>query len=262
MLNWNVNKAGLSRAPLWEVFRHEDPDIALLQELRELPTWVEDCYACHLVTPRYFGGQHAPFCTAILSKWSLDTSSCLSSELDWVNAIHRERCGWIVECQVTGESGDRFHVVSVHSPAFAVPRESLSGLDVSVIKLKNNPDVWFTEILWSLLSSADVGDSTNWIIAGDFNSSLLLDMPKDRGNSEVVGRMNDLGFVDGLSRHNGRPVPTFQHSRGSVEHQLDYCYLNRPMLKRLVRATVLTQGEVFGPTPRLSDHLPVLCEFA
>ena len=262
VLSWNVNKAGPSRTQLWEIFRREDPDIALLQELRELPPWVEDRYACHLVAPRYFGGHRAPFSTAILSKWPVDASPFLSSELDWVNAIHRERHGWIMECQVTREAGERFHVVSVHSPAFPIPRESLTGVDVSAIKLKNNPDVWFTEVLWSLLAHADLGDGTNWIVAGDFNSSLLLDVPRDRGNGQVVERMNGLGFVDGLSRHNGRPVPTFQHSRGSVDHQLDYCYVNRPMLEHLVRATVLSQGEVFDPTPRLSDHLPVLCEFA
>ena len=107
-----------------------------------------------------------------------------------------------------------------------------------------------------------MGEHTNWIVGGDFNSSLLLDIPKDRGNGEVVQRMNSLGLVDGLSLRNGGVVPTFQHSSGSIDHQLDYVYLNKPMVDRLTRATVLPPSEVFGPTPRLSDHLPVLCEFA
>ena len=56
-------------------------------------------------------------------------------------------------------------------------------------------------------------------------------------------------------------VPTFQHTSGHVEHQLDYCYLNAPMLQRLNRAGVPGHEQVFGPTPRLSDHLPIVCEF-
>lgn len=226
-----------------------------------LPCWVEGRYQCHVVRPRFFDGRFAPFRTAILSKWPLSTSSFLSSKLDWVRAIQRDQCGWLVEGQIVRDTGDRFHVVSVHSPAFHVPSESLGGVDVSEIKLKNNPHVWFTEILWSLLSEAHISDGSNWIVAGDFNSSILFDKPKDRGNGEIVGRMNRLGLVDGLSHHRQAPVPTFQHTGGSVEHQLDYCYLSRPMLKRLARATVLTEGEVFGSSPRLSDHLPVLCEF-
>ena len=147
VLSWNVNRAGLARRLLWETIRREDPDIALLQEVGALPSWVSEHYACHLVTPRYFGGQDAPFSTGALSKWPVETSSFLSSEFDWVNTIHLERPGWIVECRVGPEMGNPVHVVSVHSPAFPVPRRSLVGVDTSVIKLKNNRDVWFTEIL-------------------------------------------------------------------------------------------------------------------
>ena len=46
-----------------------------------------------------------------------------------------------------------------------------------------------------------------------------------------------------------------------VDHQLDYCYVNVPMLERLRRARVLSHEEVFDPKPRLSDHLPIVCEF-
>ncbi len=261
VLSWNVNGAGRSNSRLWDAFCREDPDIALLQELGGLPSCVENRYCCHLVRPRYFHGGFARFHTAILSKWPLETSSFLSSRLDWVNAIQGKQRGWLVEGQIAGDTGDQFHVVSVHSPAWPIPRESLKGVDATEIKLENNPDVWFTEILWSLLSEAHAGDRSNWIVAGDFNSSILFDKPRDRGNCEIVKRMNHLGLVDGLGHHQQARVPTFRHSSGSVNHQLDYCYLSKPMLKRLVRATVLTEREVFGPEPRLSDHLPVLCEF-
>ena len=108
-----------------------------------------------------------------------------------------------------------------------------------------------------------VGSDTNWIVGGDFNVSVLFDVPKDRGNRETLRRLNRLRLTDCLSHTQGGPgaVPTFQHTSKTVEHQLDYCFVSPAMLKRLTRARVPTHEEVFGRKPRLSDHLPILCEF-
>ena len=77
----------------------------------------------------------------------------------------------------------------------------LDGMDVSavIVKLKNNPKLWFTEILWSLLKNAGITDDTNWIVGGDFNSSVKFDEPRNRGNREIVERMTKLGLTDCLS---------------------------------------------------------------
>ena len=159
------------------------------------------------------------------------------------------------------KSGERFRVVSVHSPAFFVPRDQYADVDVSGIKLPENPELWFTEILWALLRSSAISRDTNWIVAGDFNSSVLFDKPRDRGNWRIGKRLNSLGLADCLKHCHFGPVPTFQHSGGSVRHQLDYCYVNAPMLERLTQARVPSREEVFDRKPRLSDHLPILCEF-
>ena len=97
--------------------------------------------------------------------------------------------------------------------------------------------------------------------AVDFNSSLLSDVAVDKGNRDIVDRMNALGFTDCLSHYHGEPVPTFQHRDGWVLHQIDYCYANRPTLDRLVDAPVLSQAEGFDRVERLSDHLSILCDF-
>ena len=39
------------------------------------------------------------------------------------------------------------------------------------------------------------------------------------------------------------------------------CYVNAPMWERLTLARVPGHEEVFYRKPRLSDHLPILCEF-
>ena len=87
-------------------------------------------------------------------------------------------------------------------------RRAASGSD-QAIKLKNNPKLWFTEILWSFLRNANLGDDTNW----------------------------------------------------KVEDQLDYLYVNAPLLKRLKNARVPLREEVFDVNPRLIDHLPIVCKF-
>ena len=56
-------------------------------------------------------------------------------------------------------------------------------------------------------------------------------------------------------------MPTFQHSSKAIEDQLDYLYVNAPLLDRLKNARVPGHEEVFGTEPRLSDHLPIVCEF-
>ncbi len=261
LLTWNVNGAGESRRDLWEMIRREDADIVLLQEVVKIPKSIRKRYQCHLVSPRYFGGHNAPFSSAVLSKGLIDATPYLASELPWINRIQTDRYGWIIGCETALDSGERFRVVAVHSPAFAIPRDEWTEVDASGIKLTNNLQLWFTEILWSLLCGAAIWDDTNWIVGGDFNSSVLFDEPRDRGNREVIERLKALGLTDCLSHRHGGPVPTFQHSTKTVDHQLDYCYVNAPMLARLAEARVPSREEVFDRKPRLSDHLPILCEF-
>ena len=261
VITWNVNKGAEFRPRLWEMVQREDPDIVLLQEVNGIPGWIRDRYQCHWITPRYFEGYHAPSSTAVLSKGLIDATPYLESELEWVNRIHRNSYGWIVGCKTTLDSGERFRVVSVYSAAFPIPRDQWADVDASGVKLRNHPELWFTEILWALLRRADISDEANWIVGGDFNSSVLFDQPKDTGNREIIERLNALGLTDCLSHSHAGPVPTFQHSSKTVDHQLDYCYVNAPMLKRLRDARVPSYEEVFSGTPRLSDHLPIVCEF-
>ena len=261
VLTWNVNRASESRTSLWEAVRREEADIVLLQEVRGVPADLQSSYNCRMVRPRYFVGGDAPFATAILSRWEMDTRPFLTSQLGWVNDIQTQHHGWILESEVTTGLGTTLRVVSVHSPAGRIPKERLQGAQVEGIKLPNNPRLWITEILWALLRDSDTPEETNWVVGGDFNSSVLFDHPRDRGNGEIIRRMNALGLTDCLSHYRDGDVPTFRHSGGSITHQLDYCYVSAGLLERLRSARVLSHQEVFGPTPKLSDHLPIVCEF-
>ena len=261
VITWNVKGAN-AQNPAWELLKREAPDIALLQEVGSLPVWIQNSYQIHQVSARFFAGHHAKFSTVILSLWPLKTSRFLNSSLDWVNRIHREREGWIVECETIPDNAEPLRLVSVHSPAWPIPKDTLNDIDISPIQLENNPDLWFTEILWSLLRNENFGDNVQWIVGGDFNTSVLFDKPKDRGNRMVISRLNELGLIDCLGKFNSEPVPTFRHPGRSVRHQLDYSYVNEPLLKRCVRANVPDRSEIFDHKPKmLSDHLPIICEF-
>lgn len=256
-----MNRAGASREAVWELIEHEGADIVLLQEVTGIPNGLLNTYQCHLITPRYFEGHHAPFSTAILSKGMIDAAPFLKSNLEWVNRIHAECHGWIVGCETELVSGGRFRVLSVHSPAGPIPSDRWPPPDAAGIKLTNNPDLWFTEILWSLMRDTKEIDDGNWIVGGDFNASVLFDSPKDRGNRQVLQRLKSIGLTECLSSHCGAPVPTFMDTQKSVKHQLDYCFVGDSMARRLVRARVPCRSSVFTQSPRLSDHLPVVCEF-
>ena len=261
VLTWNVKYASTYSAA-WEFLKREAPDIALLQEVTKLPDWILDSYNNHQVYPRFFSGARAKYSNVILSIWPINNARFLNSSLDWVNDIHRTRPGWILECETIPEAGDPIRLVSIHSPAFPVPKDTYKGIDTSSIQLKNNPDLWFTEILWSLLCNEAIDDGVRWIVGGDFNTSVLFDKPKDRGNRMVIERMNELGLTDCLSHFKHKPVPTYKPPVGSVIHQLDYCYVNEPLMQRFDGARVPDQSEIFESKPKmLSDHLPIICEF-
>lgn len=171
--------------------------------------------------------------------------------------------GNLVAAEVALESGERFKVMSVYCPAWPVDPERLQGVDVSAVKLENNPDMWCTELMWAALCNERL-DGVPWIVGGDLNSSPTFDwMWADgpRGNKEVQQRMDKLGFVECLRHAEGCLTPTFRNPKGGkIIHQLDHLYVPKALIERLTACSVGDPKEVFDKS--LSDHLPILADFA
>jgi exonuclease III len=162
-------------------------------------------------------------------------------------------------------------VISVYSPAWPVDKERLKEIDVSQIKSSStNPDVWGTDVLWDALRNAAVMGA-EWVVGGDFNSSETFDCEwqdtndrrfgiRSSGNAATLERMRRLGFTECLRRSKEDPIiPTFRHSRGGIEHQIDHLFVSKGLSSRLDKCTVGDQLVIFGKS--LSDHLPIIADF-
>jgi len=178
--------------------------------------------------------------------------------------------GNFISCIVQPANQKAMNVVSVYCPAWPVETSRLKGIDVSPVKLKLNPNIWPTEIIWSALRKT-VSNNERWIVGGDYNSSETFDADWQRkngvrtglvshGNKEVRDRMYSLGFKECLYEYSGKLVPTFQNVHPKkVIHQLDHLFVTANLYSQLERCVVGDMSIVFGKS--LSDHLPIIADF-
>lgn len=281
VMTWNMDAATHCKnttlsATKWRTLLELSPDIAMLQEVNNVPDCLTACY--HVVYERgsFFGCGKATFGTALIAKrgkWTIGGEAKMESKHDWVNAVQREFPGWLVGHEIINSaSGKRIHAASVHSPASPVwPIEDgcdllnniMACVDIAPIKLDNFDQIWFTQILCSLLkgNGTGVADDADWIVAGDFNSSVLL-QPKKKGAAAIIKLINDLGLRDCIFESFGEHVPTYRakaKKAGPASHQLDYVYVSKALFKRLTKVLVVRGARANGQ--KISDHFPVVCDF-
>jgi len=72
--------------------------------------------------------------------------------------------------------------------------------------------------------------------------------------------MHQLGLTECLRyASNGNITPTFRHSRGAVDHQLDHLFVSNALHSKLESGVVGEQALIFGKA--VSDHLPIIGDF-
>ena len=257
ILCWNVRRASV-RSRAWELFAEISPDLAVLQEVSGVPIFVAAEY--QFVMRQASGNR---FNTAILTRGSMGQPIQLSSRWDWVNRELLFFQGNLVAHAVT-VLGQEYRVLSVYSPAWPVDPERLREVDVEPVKLKLNPKVWITELLWAALLDRDTADASPWVVGGDLNASETFDYMwpgGPRGNREILDRMSDLGFVECLRKSHGALVPTFRNpSDGRIVHQMDHLFVSGLLTTTLTRCSTGEHARVFEA--KLSDHLPIVAELS
>lgn len=270
IITWNVHGA-LRDSPLWDWLLDSQPDIALLQEIGSVPNRVTDGFDCLTKQAAGKSGRPQRFRTGVFVRGKIVKEIVLSSEHDWVTRELEFFKGNFVSCTVQMKDQGSFSVISVYSPAWPVNKERLNQIDVSRIKsASTNPDVWGTDILWDALRNT-AGNDAEWVVGGDFNSSETFDCDwQDRndrrfgirssGNAATLERMRQLGFTECLRRTKEAPIiPTFRHSKGGIDHQIDHLFVSSGLSHRLDKCAVGGQSVIFGKS--LSDHLPIIADF-
>jgi len=268
IITWNIHGAN-EKSNVWNFLSGLDADIIMLQEVVNMPQEIIDKYNVLSRVAIYKTGKPQRFSTAVLSKGKITNDIILSSDYDWVNRELDFFKGNFIGCTTQCPNQDKLNIISVYSPAWPVNKDRLQGIDVSEIKLKLNPDVWATEILWAALKNAELKNSY-WIVGGDFNSSETFDKEwqikngktyglQSTGNKEILDRMVNLGFTECLRKYNnGKIIPTFKHSKGEIAHQMDHLFVTKGLITKLNNCVVGDQSIVFD---KLSDHLPIIADF-
>jgi endonuclease/exonuclease/phosphatase family metal-dependent hydrolase len=247
----------------WDYFLENKPDVALLQEVAAIPVRVSEQFAFPSGPAMGRYGKPQKFSTAILVHGQVGPVIPIVGPLDWVNAELELFGGNLLARVVKPDKLQKLNVVSVHSPAWPVDRARLAGLDVSAVKLTQNPDVWVADLIWASLLHQPPAPHDPWIIAGDFNTSETFDLwpGGPRGNREYLDRMASLGLVECLRQAQGALTPTFRNPRRrAVKHQMDHLFTTRVLTDRLRSCDTGSREQVFGGG--LSDHLPIIAEFS
>jgi endonuclease/exonuclease/phosphatase family metal-dependent hydrolase len=74
--------------------------------------------------------------------------------------------------------------------------------------------------------------------------------------------MAALGLVECLRCAKGLLTPTFRNTQGgAIRHQMDHLFVTQALAERLTACDTGSRERVFGSSPPLSDHLPIVADF-
>ncbi len=225
-----------------------------------MPEAITNKYCFKIKKARKPNAQDQKFGTAILVKGEILEEIQFSSDIDWVAKEIDYYKGNILGFKVNTEEYRNLNVVSVYSPAWPIEPERIKDVDVSGVKLDQNPDVWLTEILWKALQNKRIMDEDDWVVAGDLNSSPTFDIKwKPRGNDQIMRRMEELGFYECLKGFHNAIVPTYRTPTGFIEDQLDHLFVSQNIKKHLQNCYVGSR-DLFKHS--VSDHLPIIAQLS
>ena len=258
IVTWNMRRA-TQKSVAWDYLQQLEPEVAFLQEVNSIPESTRSAFSVYSLPAVSKSGKVQTFQTVILSKYPFVGDLDLSSRVAWVNDAREFFRGNIIAKSIK-VNNQKLNLVNAYSPAWIVPDTFTAGVDVTGVKLEQNPHVWATEILWKCLLDHPLIHSDGWIVGGDLNSSETFDYlwgSSPRGNLEIIDRMNALGLYDALRTQHGRLVPTHRNNRGGkVIHQLDHLYMSKHLLDAVKDCQTGSHEDVFDS--KLSDHLPII----
>jgi len=264
IVTWNCRKA-TKKSGLWDYLLEMDPDVALLQEVSEIPEKVCSAYACEVRKATKKDGSLQRFSTVLLVKGRISNTLVLTSPEQWIAEELQRFSGNLVALEIQPTNGPPIKAISVYGPHWPIDHIRFSGIDVTGVRLAlQKRDIWLMDLLWASLKYQSANLDQPWIIAGDFNLSETFDLWRGgpRGNREYLDRMAELGLVECLRKSKGMLTPTYRNPRGGVvKDQIDHLFVSPVLAKRLITCDTGYSDRVFNSSKRLSDHLPIVANF-
>lgn len=260
IVTWNCRRAAAT-SDLWSYLLALAPDIAVLQEVSGLPHEIASSFSTQAMTPITKDGRQQRFANMVLAKGEITQAKPLRSPESWLDEQLNHFAGNLSQMTVRLPDRGPLDVISVYSPAWPVDPSAWAGRDVAGVKLNENADLWAADLLHTALKEIAPEPTHRLVVAGDFNLCESFDWRrKPRGNLEYLQRLGVLGLRDVLRHSQGALTPTFKGPRHSVvTNQLDYLFVTEALSSLLQSCVVGEESDVIG---KLSDHLPVIADFA
>jgi exonuclease III len=261
IVTWNVNRAG-ARRKTWEYLRILRPDIALLQEVGDYPVNDFAEYQTLEKQPATRSGGEQRFRSLMMVRGSILDHSALHSEQRWVREVLRRFDGNVYSAAIQTSGGHDLQILHAYCPPWPIRTDDATPEEIKSVRFAGRRSVWLTDVILSELRRQPQIADGRWIIAGDLNLSETLDRPNQqpRGNKHFLDSMASLGLTECLRHHNGKLVPTYRHSTGSILHQIDHIFLSRALFPSLTGCVTPSIDAVFSAEGSLSDHLPVIAD--
>lgn len=255
IVTWNLNNRANNHAAWGKIFEL-NADLVLLSEVNFIPEDLKD-YQAHFEPAMGGKGKFRTFKTGLLCKGKIGDAFALQANEPWVTKAISDHPGNYF-CRTVELSGETYNVISVHMPSWEFPVQNYTA-DASSVALPNYSRIYMSELLWAALSFMTSQSDNRWIIGGDFNTSEFLGSKTQRAaNVEAIARLERLGLIETVRRHNGGPVPSYRPIRKSSKaiHQLDHLYVSESLLQSPFIAKIGDWSEYIDSG--LSDHAPII----
>lgn len=253
VLTWNCRSAFFDNS-LWDYFLKLDPDVALLQDVRNYPPAISNIYTIRENFARHKKGHDHHFKTLLLAKGQIEPLD-LAIGIDWIDKELEHFAGNLIAGRVFVPEVGQLNIVSVYSPHWHIPGGRLENVDFSGVKQSMNKDIWLADLVLAVLTRRLSSSNESWIVGGDFNNCETF----SKDCKEYLGKMSSLGLIECLRGFCGQLTPTFRHQRGIARNQLDYIFVTKILGQSLLNAQTPPVSTIFEHG--FSDHSPIIADF-
>ncbi len=257
VITWNMgcaserSKYRENHAEAWRRIESLDPDVALLQEVRQVPESIDP--RCVVASPRDRGGT---FLTVVYARHG----RVVRLQLD--RALSTVVLGQAVVTEVTGASGHSVVFASVHALAGLPSPEARMAFEAlpkgGGLKLSTDAGSWHAQAILHAVDELVVG--RRFVVGGDFNMAWRFDEEQGSEGGYWASAHFQAARNKGWRRchlkfHAGEERTFF---RGARElYQLDHLFADKITYDSASRCDVLEVDDL----ERLSDHATMILDF-